>query len=233
MPPPPIHGLSPDLRNLIDAIEAWPSTMSSYQKAQPKRVHQTEGGEGDGDDDEDDEAALAPSLRMPAPAPALKLTTSLRAPVSRRMSSMVSGVPQRDEEWRRSALGPALGPGSYATTVEALNVREPTRQSQNFRSDVNQRPPRVGLVGEPNAPEGMYAHSSMPHKPYPLVPSSAIATFKSVGYRFGADGYLKSVLQTPTPVRRRATASVPQWHGLQVPSDHAERLAAARASLGS
>lgn len=234
-----MQALNPELRKLIDAIEAWPAAVSQYQRAQPKPAKPikdeaaADGGEGENDENEE----LAPS-RVLAP-PALKLTSSLRAPGVRRMPSMASAVEQRDEAWRRSALGPALGPGTYQTTVEALTVHESTRRSRTFRSEVAQRPARIGLAGEPNLPEGPYAHAVFPHKPYGAIPGAAVAGFKSLGIRFGADGHhndvlLQQALRASPPPRKPAEGLAPQWKDappvLVVPPDHAERLAAARAT---
>merc|ERR1712159_849782 len=81
-----------------------------------------------------DEEEDTPAANALPPRAKLALTSSVRAPQKRRNYYMSSVVPQREEEWRFSALGPSLGPGSYASRVKALEVREPMLKSQVFRS---------------------------------------------------------------------------------------------------
>ena len=162
------------------------------------------------------------------------LGASLRAPPTHRMSSMTSAVPQRDEEWRRSALGPSLGPGSYQTTIESVEVRDATRKLQIFRSDVPARPPGIpGRQGEPPLPDGLFAQTSSPNKSYSKVPGTTWG--QSLGYRFDAAGYLQGVQLQQRPKKVHRNLQAPQWvdepQPLIVPTDHAERLAAARASI--
>ena len=244
-----VRALNPELRRLIEAIESWPTAVSHAQRAaqKPEKGRAAPPGppggtstlhSGDADAEEGEEAESSGHARAAAPAP--RLSSSLRAPASRRLSSMASTVPQRDEEWRRSAIGPGLGPGAYDARPGGLEVRDAVRHSEFFRSNVPQRPEQLGRAGEVVPPESMYAHSSKPHKPKAIL---GVSPFNSTTLRFGVDGHLQSVRiqQLPSP-RRRATSGyqgAPQWDApytaapppLVVPPDHAERLAAARASV--
>jgi len=255
-----VHALSPDLRKLIDAIEAWPSTVSQARasamkvstghvdaemvgaaltdKAAEAAACAEEGAE-DGDDDEEDGEEEEGGKKRVVATPVVKLTSSIRAHPSHRLSSMASAVAQRDEVWRHSELGPNIGPGAYPTTTVSMRVYEPAKRSQTFRSTVAPRPRFLGLNGEPNLPDGKYAHSAMPRKPYGAVPGTS--PFHSVSYRFDASGYLKSQQTLQAEYRpSRGVHTAPGWDGphgaaapapLYVPHDHAARLAAARASL--
>ena len=238
-----VHTLSPDLMKLIDAIEAWPSAVSAIQKSVKPRTHSipAAGSSGaieaaeDGGDGEEEEEEEEFATRRAGPPPRLnvKLTSSLRAQATHRMSSMASAVPQRQQDWRHSALGPSLGPGSYATTVEGCEVRDLARKSHFYRSDAPARAKNLGLVGEPPAPDGMFANTTSPRKPYAQLHGAN--PFQSCTYRFGADAHLKGlVLQQKRAPPHRAMLT-PQWtdapEQLVIPADHAERLAAARASI--
>ena len=190
-----------------------------------------------------EKAAARNSPRNPS---TVRLSSSLRAPHGgARLSSMASGVPQRDDSTRRSVLGPELGPGVYPTTVQAMATHDPQRASVVFRSKAPQRPKGFGNVGEAPAPDSMYANLASPVKPYPKVHGGN--EFISTTCRFGTAAHFESVLLQQQPVARRRPT--PYWQGAPVweapfanqpklpgvqfppPADHRERLAAARASL--
>lgn len=265
-------GVAPELRKLLESIEAWPGNVAQVRqqaeramgKVQKKEVEPTVVLDDPdlvdpvgADDDEQDalDEHMAATRRYVEPPRKCMLSSSLRAPRTRHLSSMVSAVPQRDQEWRRSALGPELGPGAYSVerARPGLILAEPERQSKIFRSTLPQRPTLLGVTGEPPAPDSMYAHTIQPAKPAGKLPSGA-STFNSLSYRFGVDEHIKGVV-------RRQQAKVPRreihyWHGApswegpfkpmnSAPTDgepaqtvvmppgpdHAERLAAARASV--
>ena len=240
-----VRALNPDLRQLIEAIEAWPTVVSHAQRAAQKpnargaAAAPVQGGAPYPEDAEEGEE-VEEARRAVAPAPVPRLSSSLRAPASRRLSSMASTVPQRDQSWRRSAIGPGLGPGAYDTRPGGVEVRDAVRHTDVFRSNVPQRPDNLGRAGEV-VPESMYAHSCKPHKPKAIL---GVSPFNSTTLRFGVDGHLQAVRvqQRPTP-RRRTTSryqGAPKWDApysepqpppLEVPLDHEERLAAARALL--
>lgn len=177
--------------------------------------------------------------------PPVKLSSSLRAPPRRPLSSMASAVPQREDPSRVSELGPELGPGVYATTIQAMATRDPERESVIFRSRMAQRPKGFGTVGETPAPDSMYANISSPTKPYPKVHGGT--QFSSTTHRFDHTAYYESLQLRQKPrARRRETPywqGAPMWDGpfsqqpkpsgvqFPPPANHAERLAAARASL--
>ena len=244
-----VRALNPELRRLIEAIESWPTAVSHAQRAaqKPEKGRAAPPGppggtstlhSGDADAEEGEEAESSAHTRAAVPAP--RLSSSLRAPASRRLSSMASTVPQRDQSWRRSAIGPGLGPGAYDMRPGGVEVRDAVRHTDVFRSNVPQRPDNLGRAGEV-VPESMYAHSCKPHKPKAIL---GVSPFNSTTLRFGVDGHLQAVRvqQRPTP-RRRTTSryqGAPKWDApysepqpppLEVPLDHEERLAAARALL--
>ena len=260
-------GVAPELRSLIEAIEQWPSNVSharaAAEKAAGKQPASTSSAApivvtGDADlenagdeppDALDHHLQSVSNTSSMQPQRKLALTSSLRGPNKRHLSSMVSAAPQRDEEWRRSALGPELGPGSYTTSIEAMReFGTPGRVQPKFASTIPQRPKNLGLVGEPPPPDGMYTHSSAPTKVMPAIHGGA--TFRSLGARFDEQSYLNSIRlgQQPKIPRREITHwhRAPTWEGpfraidgtaegqvLPPGPDHEERLAAARASVQS
>lgn len=267
-------GVAPELRKLLESIEAWPGNVANVRQATEKAMGRLPppspppakvvlddpdlmGAQGDADEDQDaldEHMALTASQRYQDAPRNCVLTSSLRAPSTRHLSSMVSAVPQRDQEWRRSALGPGLGPGSYSIMQQGCEVAEPARESKVFRSTIPQRPAQLGVTGEPPAPDGMYAHSVMPTKPHGKIPAS-VSTFNSLSYRFGAEDHVRHVIlrQQPKIPRREMHYwhGAPSWEGPFKPTagagdnggelaqvlpmppgpDHADRLAAARASV--
>lgn len=268
-------GVAPELRKLLESIEAWPGNVSNVRQATEKAMGRLPPPspppakavlddpdlvEANGDDEEGQDALdehMARTARYQEAPRNCVLTSSLRAPGTCHLSSMVSAVPQRDQEWRRSALGPGLGPGSYSVVRQACELAEPERASTVFRSTLPQRPAQLGVTGEPPAPDGMYAHSVMPTKPHARIPAAA-STFSSLSYRFGAEDHVRHVILRQQPkIPRRPIHhwhGAPSWEGPFKPMDmtrgaggdagehaqvlvmppgpdHADRLAAARASV--
>ena len=166
-------GVAPELRKLLESIEAWPGNVANVRQATEKAMGRLPppspppakvvlddpdlmGAQGDEEEDQDaldEHMALTASQRYQDAPRNCVLTSSLRAPSTRHLSSMVSAVPQRDQEWRRSALGPSLGPGSYSIMQQGCEVAEPERASKVFRSTIPQRPAQLGVTGEPPAPD--------------------------------------------------------------------------------
>ena len=250
--------IPPDLRNLIEAIEAWPATVSQAQRAALKgssgMSHFSAGtaaaafssnapaGAGDAaaeDDDEEDEDEaefLAANPKAAPPPQQLFLSSALRAPKKHKLSSMASEVPQRYESWRFSALSPTVGPGSYNAGVEAMAVHDARRPQSVFKSGSQARPTLVGAFGEPPPPDSRYTDNSMPRKSYGKVLGAS--PFISQQHRFGHQAHLTNRLREQRPSRR--AQQMPRWDAplhqqpeepLYVHPFHAERLAAARAQL--
>ena len=245
-------GVAPELRSLIEAIEAWPSNVHHAQAAAQKASGRGRGGADatraeEATPSDDAQQHVVQQQQQVAPRGPKNLSSSLRAPATRHLSSMVSQAPQRGEEWRHSVLGPGIGPGSYATRVQAMReLGTSPRPTTQFLDPLPQRPEHFGLVGDAPRADGMYAHSMAPAKVAPRI-RNAVA-FRSTNYRFDDRAYLESVRMAQQPaVPRREIAhwhGAPLWEGPFKPGgdrptmvlptapgpDHAERLAAARAS---
>jgi len=233
--PAPVVGmvasLSPDIRKLIEAIEAWPAALSNAGQSRERGP-----------------PTAQPEYEAAPPGPELKLCSALRAPPHHRTYSMASGVPQRENLLQTGkALSSDIGPGYYPITVHSTVVRDPARRQRHFASTVPARPKRLqGPVGVKEIPDpgSAYAHSSEVLPPLSEGISGA-SPFASLSHRFEPGGYLRALaLQQQQPSTKRPTPyrfGAPHWDGpyapaaeppLVIPSDHAARLAAARASPG-
>ena len=252
-----IMRIEADLRALIEAIEAWPTQVEQAQRSAAQRRRplarpveddgaDADGGSSDGSPsieqdplDDDEHASKA------APAPALQLTSSLKHnPVAARLSSMASAVPRYQVPWAPAANA-ALGPGIYDhKTVEAVRTHDPVRRSRPF---ANAAPARPGFPPREGVADAQYAHSSWPEPAAHGLGEGRAArasapSFVSLRDRFDEAEYLRTVrllkLQTPKRHATAAGGSTPSWRAYGAPSepllppppDHAERLAAARAS---
>ena len=247
--------VNPALRALIDAIEVWPSsvahaataTRSHAQISDPLHsVHHAGAGSsggGGGSLRRRQQGDHYEERRRPS-QPEPVLSSSLRAPAAHRLSSIVSAVPQRDESWLATTLGPDLGPGTYGSAHSGPGVlltNDAKRRSVSFASASTQRPALLGQVGEPPLPDGMYTLH-----PQKLVPKVRTPTgFASIVHRFGVEEQMMRIRlsQLPRTPRRTTPAyhGAPRWDApfhapapdpalLRPPHDHAERLRAARAS---
>ena len=164
-----------------------------------------------------------------------KLTTSLRAPKSHRLSSMASGQPQRKDEWHQSTTGPELGPGSHTVPVEAMVTFNPGKRSVPFASRA-QRPGGATGAALSAGDSGVGSRYDASTKPSaadtPHIPGPS--GFASITNRFDEAEHLRGVLLSQTPARSAPPVQhPPAWEGTTIVIDagHAERLKAARESV--
>jgi hypothetical protein len=207
--------LSAEMRQLIEAIEAWPSVVNS-PAARPLQ------------------AARRPPPRPAASYPSgtpqslLRLSSSMKAPESHALSSIASCAAQRPDPTQHSVLGPHVGPGTYA--LKGMAAHGPLRLSVPFSFTAERR--SRNAAG--SAAAEMYGRHS---GEAPTSSVNIVSPFASTTARFDDAEYARALrlrqvrLSPPTTISpRNSHPALPNWDGLETPPGHHERLQAARAS---